>query len=300
MNSLRSTSRLALAGSTVALAACGGGGSGGIVSTPNPPGSSYSTLDQLTGNQTFQSGGIHWSSGQGGISGRGTDSFGSGLVFSYNAASDTFSVTTPTNVTATFDASTFQPGQSNSTTRVFVNGTQQSLRLTRPSINNVTLSYLEVANFVNPATSTSWTAVGGVPTQNSDVPRTGSATYTASTGANIFTNGASTPHSTANATGTTATFSANFAANTVATSVHLVGAQTNGGAAVDFGTFNGSGTISSTGPGFAGTFTGTTGAGFSGAFFGPQGAEAGYTYNFVGTYSGGSLEAFGATTAKKN
>jgi len=294
--------RVSVLALTILLAGCGGGGSGGVSSTPNPPaGGSYSTLDQLTGNQTFQSGGIHWQVSGAGRTGQGTDAFGSGVVFAYNEASDTFTVTTPTGVVATFDASTYQAGQSTGTRDVFVKGTgasQQTLTLSRPSLSGVVMSYLVIASFFNTPTSSSWTAVGGVPTQASDVPRSGSATYTADTGANVFVG--NTQYTALSTSGSTATFSANFGANSVATSVHLIGPPAAGGVAVDFGTFNGTGTISSSGPGFTGAFTATTGAGFSGAFFGPQGAEAAYTYNFIGTYTGGSMEAFGATWAKKN
>jgi len=50
----------------------------------------------------------------------------------------------------------------------------------------------------------------------------------------------------------------------------------NGGAGVaNFGTFNGTGTLTGSGPGFTGTLTGTTANGiFSGGFFGPEAAKA--------------------------
>lgn len=285
---------LALAPLALALAGCEGGG--GVVSTPSFY--NYQTLDQLAGNQTFQSAGVHWQSGP---SNRAADAFGAGLVFAYNAASDTFTVTPPGGATASFDSTTYQPTQSTLTSRVFVRGsgaTQQTLRLSRPTVGGVTLSYLETASFLDGTTATTWTAVGGVPTQANDVPRSGTATYSAETGATVLAN--SLQYNALPGAGSSATFSANFGASTVATSVHLVGMPTTAASPVDFGTFTGTGTISATGPGFTGSFANTTGAGFSGAFFGPQAAEAAYAYNFIGTWSGGSLEAFGATYAKKN
>lgn len=279
----------------LALSACGGGG--GVASTPAPS-ASYQTLDQLTGNQTFQSAGYHYNSN--GVD-RGTDSFGTGLTFAYNAASDTFTITTPTGLSATFDPSHFQPAQSTASARVFVKGspsTTQVLVLNRPAIGGVPLSYAEVASFFDVNTTTGWVAVGGVPTRSSDMPRSGSASYTAATVATITANGQ--PYTVNASTGSTATFSANFGANSVSTSVHLAGSPNGGGPVVDFGTVSGTGTISSTGPGFTGTFAGTSGPGFSGAFFGPQGVEAAYGYNFISGYSGGSYEAFGVTVAKKN
>ena len=68
-----------------------------------------------------------------------------------------------------------------------------------------------------------------------------------------------------------------------------------------FGSFTGTGTISSTGPGFTGTFSGTAYNAFpvsgllSGAFFGPQAAEMGYGY----TLSAGGFSAVGAVAGAK-
>ena len=242
---------------------------------------------------------MHWTASTSGVSGRGADQFGSGAVFAYNAASDTFTVTPPGGSSTTFVAADFQSAPSNATTRVFANAAGQ-LTLSYPTIAGVPLSYTQTAFFSasSGSSSSSWFAVGGVPTVAGDMPRTGSATYTAETGANVVAPAAGAGNAVyATTTGTSATFSANFGSGTVATSVHLVAAQSGiaSAPATDFGTFTGTGTISSSGPGFSGTFAGTTGAGFSGAFFGPQAAEAAYTYNFVS----GSMEAFGATRAVK-
>lgn len=46
------------AAATMLLASCGGGGGGGSVGSTPTPVYTYKTLDQLSGDQTFQSGGI--------------------------------------------------------------------------------------------------------------------------------------------------------------------------------------------------------------------------------------------------
>lgn len=297
---------LAALASTLALSACGGG-DGGVASTPPPPPASYTKLADLTGNQTFQSGGIHWTSGPvvGGttISNQGADSFGSGPTFAYAAASDTFTITAPGGAVGVFTAADFNAAQSTATTRVFLKvgpSGQQSLRLTTPTINGVALSYTQFSNFLNASgsTATSWISVGGMPTIASDMPKSGTATYSAQTGANILASPptVSAPFTVYVATAaSTATFSANFGTGAINTSVRLIGAPAGSSTTTDFGTFSGTGTIASGGPAFSGTFAGTTGAGFSGAFFGPQALEMGYAYNFAA----GGVEVFGGTSGVK-
>src|SRR5262249_47517504 len=143
-------------------------------------------------------------------------------------------------------------------------------------------------------------AIGGVPTGASDMPRTGSATYSAGTGGAAFqkkTNYTLRGNSTA-------TFSANLASNSVATALALAGGAATGdppqptpGPLVQFGTFNGTGTISSSGPGFTGTLSGANGVtgNFSGAFFGPKALEMGYAWFLNGT----GLNAVGSAVGVK-
>ena len=278
--------------SVLLLAGCGDGG-GGITSTPAP---TYKTLDQLTGNQTFQTAGIHWQASSAGVTGQTADRFGSGPTFAYNDAAQSFTVTTADGTTGTFTQGDFQAGQSTANSRFFAHPTstgQQTFNIGRPLVGGVQMSYLEIGQFIDGAAAGSkvWLAVGGVQTQAGDLPRTGSATYNAVVSAAVVN--ASGVNTTTAAS--TATFSADFGAGTVNTAVHLIAAPT-GGAATDFGTFNGTGTIASGGPGFSGSFSGTTGAGFSGAFFGPQGAEIGYTFNLVSAANA----AYGTVAGKKN
>jgi hypothetical protein len=278
---------------TMLVAGCG---DGGVNSTPAPP--AYKTLDQLTGNQTFQTGGTHYQNPGTGLTGLGTDAFGHGLVIDYNDAAGTFTLTAPDGTNGTFTQADFVATQSTATTRVFQKSTPtggQSLSLSRPLVGGVQLSYLEIGSFtdVNAGRVKGWSAVGGVPTIASDLPKTGTATYTTGVGGVVINGSGVNPTDPAANSGT---FSANFATGAITTSVHLVGAATSPGGVVDYGAFNGTGTIASGSPGFTGSFTGTTGAGFSGAFFGPQAAEMGYTFNFVA----GANTVFGAAYGRKN
>ena len=81
------------------------------------------------------------------------------------------------------------------------------------------------------------------------------------------------------------TFSANFVTGAINTTLTLAGTVAGSAAApVNFGTFTGTGTLTSGGPGYTGTLTGTPADGiFSGAFFGPQALETAFGYFLSGT-----------------
>ena len=297
MLTMRQAKTLALIlASAIPLAACGGGdsGGGGVASTPAP---TYKTLDQLSGNQTFQTAGINLTNTTGTGGNYGTSNFGSGVTVAYTAASDSYLLTAPNGTTATFapgNVTGSVAGSYVSYSVPYAGGTDM-LILSHPAIGGVALSYTLLGNWghvVNsPSSVTINLAVGGIPTQNADVPRTGTATYTTL----ITGGGALGPINlvggTTVSTTSSATFSANFGSNSVTTSLNLVNANT----LASIGTFNGNGTISSSGPGFAGTLSGNfpgavaaTGE-FSGVFTGPQAAEMGFAWrlNNAGTFMDG-------------
>lgn len=287
----------------LALAACGGGG-GDTASTPTPPPATYQTLEQLTGDRTFQSGGIVTDVPPTGPTNGRVATFGQGVEIRYFAATDTYSLNNGAGLVVDF-------GPANVTSTDAVNGSVvyqkpnpngiDTLTIISPRINSVPLSYTLFGswfNIRNAAIGQGYLMVGGIPTQNADVPRTGTATYATAVGAGgRFNNTVYTFNNTS-----TATFSANFGSNSVSTSINLIGTQAGPpgappGPSVNVGTFNGTGTISATGPGFNGTLSGTAGNGvFAGAFFGPRGAEMGYNF-FV---SGTNLNAQGSVAGRKN
>lgn len=163
-----------------------------------------------------------------------------------------------------------------------------SLTLWAPEVRGVRLSYTRngTYNYTAPTVEDGRFArfVFGSETANSDMPRTGSATYRTSVeGVVVQTEAGSLP-AYYPVKPDNATFSANFQDMSVATTLLLstTGAQGTSGPDRDFGSLSGKGTIAAAGSGFTGSFenAGITG-GFSGAFFGPGAVEMGYAFHAV-------------------
>jgi len=278
-----------------ATAACGGGEVGSVGSSPPPPGPpTYTKLIDLSGNQTFQTGGVQYNVSPSGLSGGVSQAFGSGVVVNYNAAADSYQLTASDGSTQTFAPADVsgQPAP-NVIQFVKVNGaTRDQLTLTSPLNNGVSLSYTLVGAWVRSNTSNNTgvgrIALGGVPTVASDMPKTGTAIY--NVGAGGSANSGGTVYTLSGNSG--AGFSVNFATGAITTNLNLAGVPANGGGSVtQFGTFNGTGTIAANSPGFTGTLTGTSANGlFSGAFFGPQALEMGYAWYLNGdSFSGAGV-----------
>lgn len=291
--------RLCVGGSTIVLglllSGCGGGG--GVASTPAP---TYTKLANLSGDQTFQSAGIHFTFVNGAQRGYSSQKFGSGVVIAYNAANNSYTLTAPDGTTDTFSSATGTPppsvnSQPNSGLHYY--GNRGSLSLTVPSVNGVALSYIAVSdwNEIQNGVQSHYFGISGVPTIASDMPKNGTATYKTSVVGNVLSG--LTPRFLQSSS--TASFSANFGSGTVSTTLNLVGGGVNQ-VPVDFGSYSGSGNITSGGPGFSGTLASVTGnpisvtGEFSGAFFGPQATEMGYAW-----YLTGGLAAQGITTGTK-
>ena len=283
------------------VSACGGGGGGGLAGTPPPPAASYTKIVDMTGDRTFQTGGIQYNAG-GGFSNASTQAFGSGVTVAYTAASDSYRLTAPDGSTVTFAPSDAQAPPAGTTSQVWVktSGTlREQLYLTVPTISGVPLSYTLLGSWghIDNGVSTFRLAVGGAQTLASDMPKTGTATYSTATSGSAFTSGVT--GSLVLAGNSTATFSANFGTGAISTSLTLAGTPSIGGGSTvtSLGTFNGTGTIASNGPGFTGTLSGTGATGiFSGAFFGPKALEMGYDW----ALSGANISAVGSTTGVKN
>lgn len=282
---------------SMALAACGGGSGGGVASTPPPAAPvTYTKLADMSGDRTFQTAGVQYAIGNvAGFTNGSAQALGTGVTVAYMAASDSYRLTAPDGTVATFspsDVSAPNPSLPTSLQWSKVSGTtRDSLTLTAA----VTLSYTLVGSWIRTDMTTNQStvrlAVGGVPTVASDMPRTGTATYAVQVGGAAAQSGTSYSLSGTSS----ATFSADFAANSVSTALTLGAMQA--GAPISFGTFNGTGAISSTGPGFTGTLNGSNGVTgvFAGAFFGPKAAEVGYDW-FM---SGPSFSAVGTAAGAK-
>jgi len=244
---------------------------------------SYTKIADMSGDRTFQTVALQYNAGTiAGFTNATTQAFGTGPTVAYTEATDTYKLTAPDGTTASFgpaDVTASSSGIPNALQWSKVSGTKRDqLILGVPTVDGVALSYTTFGSWITTDTATNQStihlALGGAPTKAGDMPRTGSANYSAATG------GAAMQGTTSYSLNgnSSATFSANFASNSVSTSLTLGGSAGTGvGPVTQLGTFNGTGTISTSGPGFAGTLNGSgaTGA-FAGAFFGPKAVEMGY------------------------
>ncbi len=285
------------------LAGCGDGG--GVANTPAPPPApTYTKIVDMTGNRTFQTAGVSYNTRPTAFSNGASNTHGSGVTVAYTANSDSYTVTAPGGATQTFGPAELQtPGipTPDSLQYVKVNGTTRDhLTLIVPSTTGgVPLSYTVVGGWGTTDTSnntgTFRIAVGGAPTVASDMPKSGSASYTVGVGgtavvAFVGLGSGAVYNLTGNSSGT---FSANFASGAITTQLNLIGAplfltSPFQPTTSNFGTYAGSGSLTSGGPGFSGTLSGTFNGApspgiFAGLFLGPQAVEVGFGYMLSGT-----------------
>ncbi len=292
------------------LSGCGGSdGGGGVVSTAPPP--TYTKLADLSGDQTLKSASIHYTFADGTVYGQSSQAFGSGVVISYAAATDSYTLTAPDGTTAIFNKSSindssplskFTPPHYTS----YSNNSTDTLTIDPATINGVTLSYTAVGDWTHlqNGIETAYLAVTGVPTIAGDMPKSGTADYQASVTGSAFNGG---PSGYSLAANSTASFSADFGAGTVSTTLNLSGATSANPVPVALGSYTGTGNIASGTPGFSGTLapaisgSGTATGQFSGAFFGPQAKEMGYAWYVTSAANGvGALfNAQGVVTGAK-
>lgn len=294
------------------LTACGGGGGGnggqappvgGVPTTPAPPppapptppppaGPTYSTFDNLQGNQAFSTScaPLQFSS-QVPLAFLATE-FGRDIPIDYQAASQTYSFLAegrslsfgPADRDASAPAGVVayaKPGAS---------GTDR-FAIARPAVGNIGLDYVRAAtvNTSRFGLRETYSCVLGVPTLVTDVPaattvsfgRVGvaAAAYDRSSGRVIEYTLAKSE----------ATFVVDLTTGRVNLTMRLIGTPvTGGGADVAFGTVTGAGTVDAATGGFDGQFASTdreANGFFGGAFFGPQGREFGFAYGFSGRTS---------------
>jgi len=137
----------------------------------------------------------------------------------------------------------------------------------------------------------------GYPTQTSDMPKTGTASYSTAAFASYTTLNKGDPITTV--TGN-ATFSADFASGTVSTALTLPFSHDTSTSS----TYNGSGTVADNQ--FSGQFTTSDdpffgGGNFDGGFFGPAAKEMGYTFTLqrAGGDNGSGIYVIGAVVGTK-
>jgi hypothetical protein len=255
-------------------------------------------------------------------------SFGNTVAIAYDATAKTYTVTAPNNTVLTFgpaDLLTATTNPANTDARVIAyhvnSGTTpaSTFQIVTPSIGGVDLTYTRVGaglKFTNFGTPSSITdiivGVFGVPTISSDMPKTGSATYSkvqVNGSTTIYTTGIPAPvqgglqYSLSTSTGT---FSADFAAGTIQTTLNLIPTTPSGFPAtitlptIGSSTATGTGSIATGTSNFTGTFGSSlayTNGAFSGGFFGPQAAEFGYSFVFAGNAPG--TGAYGTVVGAK-
>ncbi len=141
--------------------------------------------------------------------------------------------------------------------------------------------------------------VMGYPTVTTDMPTTGTATYT------VRIAGRSVVSPTAGATavdklGGTATLSINYATGLVTLTLNLE--RITSGGNVTYGTFTGTGAIPVGSNQFTGSFGpgSTAGGTFQGLAYGSQAGEIGISFAISGTVAAGDSRAVGVVVGKKN
>lgn len=167
-------------------------------------------------------------------------------------------------------------------------GDSYEIDLNRPSVSGVPLTYTRTGFYTHldagGSIDNTESFVFGVPTEDADMPKTGSASY-----ATFYSVGIIDKHATVvpaifgadDFTGS-ASFTADFLNGSVSTTIDMNNAQhfLDPATVKDFGVLHGTGAIASTGPAFDGAFTdpGVSGE-FHGSFFGPHAVEMGMEFH---------------------
>ncbi|MGV3455556.1 transferrin-binding protein-like solute binding protein [Sphingomonas sp.] len=141
--------------------------------------------------------------------------------------------------------------------------------------------------------------VYGYPTVISDMPTTGTATYTVRiAGRSVIAPAAGA--SPVDKLGGTATLSINYATGLVTLTLNLERVTTGGNVA--YGTFTGTGAIPVGSNQFTGSFGpgSTAGGTFQGLAYGPQAGEIGISFAISGAVAAGDSRAVGVVVGKKN
>jgi hypothetical protein len=241
---------------TAMLSACGD--SGGVNSAPTPtptpsptptpaPAPTYQKVSELSGNRHYETAGISFQGNGTSLTGHATQGYGNSVKVDYTAATDTYTLTAPNGTTQSFSPGNVDVTKSNSNLTYYdktAGGFHDVFQLVLPPVKGVNLSYTVIGTWshanISAGTFQGQFAVGGIPTIASDMPKTGSASYNVDGTGAYITNGLLYGGDLSDST-----FSANFGTGTLNTTLHMRGALQTGGAVVDFGTANGTGSISS-------------------------------------------------------
>jgi hypothetical protein len=239
-----------------------------------------------------------------GFATKALETFGLGVAVQYDPTTGNITFSAPNGASTTFTAADEVAGQSTPAQRLFNKlnpaGGIYGGSFSVPSVSGVPLSYTRFANFFTGGTPAGFDGhafVFGVQTLASDVPTTGTATYSGLAGGSaiLATGGPSLPFTGASS------LTADFSTGSIATALTLVISPV-GGAPTLLDTLTGTGSLGAIKPGFSGSLTGsgTVAGDFAGLFFGPQAAEFGYDFVVGGTNAAGiGFTAIGGAAGKQ-
>ena len=264
--------------------------------TPAPSPTDFGAIGLgVTGDATFQSATAQSVSGGGAGSFGNLEAnpFGSGTSIEWNAASETYTFTRADGVTVSVDTddivgtnltggSIYEVEDGTKTHIISISGvgTVEGVKLTYHVVSNWQVIDTDAGNITNQA------QIWGLKTAS--MPTTGTGSYDLKGGINATGfDGSRGWNFRENSTGS---FNVDFASGDIATALNLIGETAGITTTTDFGSFNGTGAITS-GADFEGDF-GPDSA-FYGAFFGPGAQEIGYSFfiesdeiDVTGTVSG--------------
>lgn len=269
------------------LAACGGGGGGGgggvapVASTPAPA-ATNATLTNLVASQSFATAGgslnsfanSNGTSGPTSLVGAGVD----GVGVAYNATNQSYTLTANVG-SQTFTPSNRDAGLSTGQVTVYTKRSGNvSDQLALANGGAAGFTYSNFAAWTRTTASTTASPVHnsfvvyGIPTASSDLPRSGSATYSIVGGGIWAVNNSAIPLAGKG------TLTADFAAATVQTTFDL-------GLSNIGGIMTGSAPISSGNASFSGSMQNALFAGpMAGGFFGPGAQEVGAAFTLTNKF----------------
>lgn len=289
----------ALCASVALLAACGGGGSsspptggGGETPAPSPsPTFNYTAFDSSTGDQRFQSACAPTRFENTSAFALDAQPFGSGLLFEYTAASQTWDITGDTYVLE-FNPNDLRPNQPDNVqlfVRQIASGALQVFILAKPEIDNGIAEYVRYAIISAQRfdrTDRLYRCLIGVPTQSGDQFAPGSREYRSFTfGGTAFVERTDGSREEYSISALNPQLAIDRATDSLNLQVQIEGARINGPAATDgdpisFEAIAGSNDQDNNPGPFGGSLTNAANnrvGSYTGQFFGPQGSEIGLT-----------------------
>ena len=325
--------RSLLAISLLALASCGsdGGKDAGDISvtppstptpspvptstpTPTPPPSpapaGVARFDQLTGTTTLEaaSGGFSglFSSGGGLPHGRGVTAFGEATPYRYNPQARTISTVRPANLTeTTFVASDIDATAPAGTVR-YAKADGEQLILTQPAPGGAGLLWTRFIehSWIVSGGKDRVIAITGVPTPISQIPTSGSATFTRTlvVGDAYVVDNLARQVTAYDLSASTISASIDYSTRRITFSLDLIGRTAGNSASIPLVTITGTTDFDGDSPSVTAvsqTFTTTAGFEIAAALFGTSGAEAGGVFEYVGTGGSRILYLTGRLAAAK-